>query len=212
VVSSAVSLHIELNDLSQRRFRTLLPLAGLMLHGVDPQWAVRAPSPVAAGFARWARFSRRDYKNPLSAATTYIYGGLPDALWHRDNLNFDTLEWLGREFGYAPLSFFKQMRRCSDAGHLVPVEALPGLQLDLASASPPDGTRFTFLAGAENRFFLPSGQRRTYEHFNALQPGRHAFAELAGCGHVDSIVGRRAPAEVFPRILQALNEQADGQP
>jgi hypothetical protein len=204
VVSSAVSLHIDLDDLSRRRLHTLLPLTALFLRGADPQWAVRAPSPMAAGFARWARFARRDYANPLNAASTYIYGGQSDGLWYRDNLTFETLEWLGREFGYAPISFFKQIRRCSDAGHLVPVEDLPGLQLDLASASPPAGTRFAFLAGAENRFFLPSGQRKTYEYFNELQPGRHTFTELDGCGHVDAIVGRRAPAEVFPRILEAL--------
>jgi hypothetical protein len=204
VVSSAVSLHIDLDELSRRRLHTLMPLTALLLPGADPQWVVRAPSPVAAGFARWTRLARRDYANPLNAASTYIYGGQPDGLWHRDNLNYETLEWLGREFGYAPFSFFKQIRRCSDAGHLVPVEDLPELRLDLASATPPEGTRFTFLAGTENRFFLPSGQRRTYEHFNELQPGHHEFAELKGCGHVDSIVGRRAPTEVFPRILEAL--------
>jgi hypothetical protein len=210
VVSSAVSLHIDLDDRSRRRLRTLMPLTALMLRGADPQWAVRAPSPAAAGLARWARFVRRDYANPLTAATTYIYGGQPEALWQRDNLDARTLEWLAREFGYAPFSVFKQIRRCSDAGHLVPVEELPELRRDLVSACPPDGTRFTFLAGAENRFFLPSGQRKTYEHFNELQPGRHAFSELKGCSHVDALVGRRAPTHVFPRIRAALSEQGDG--
>jgi hypothetical protein len=210
VVSSAVSLHIELNEASRRRLHTLLPVTALLLRGPDPQWAARAPSPAAAGLARWARLVRHEYDNPINAATTYIYGGESQALWRRDNLDDKTLDWLAREFGYAPFSFFKQIRRCSDVGHLVPVEESLGLPPDLMSAGPPDGTRFTFLTGTANRFFLPSGQRKTYTHFNEIQPGRHELVELKGFGHVDSVVGHRAATEVFPHILQALKAEGDG--
>jgi hypothetical protein len=210
VVSSAVSFHIALDDRSRRRLSRLVPVMSLFMRGTDPQWAARAPSTAAAGVARWARFARRDYSNPVNAATAYFYGGQPEALWQRANLDAETLEWLTREFGYAPLSFFRQIGRSAEAGHLVPVEGLPQLSEDRLAASPPDGTRFTFLAGLGNRFFLPEGQRRTWEQFEAEQPGAHAIFELEGFSHLDVLVGRRAHSDVFPHILGALEGQRNG--
>jgi hypothetical protein len=216
VVSSAVSLLLELNPESSRRLRTHVPLMRLRLRGVDPQWAARAPSVLAAGLAGWARFVRRDYDNPLNAAATYIYGGTPDALWRRENLDSETLDWLGREFGYAPLTFFDQMRRSAKAGHFVPVtDVLPPKLYDpenpMNSPSPPAGTSFTFLTGTRNGFFLPLGQERTYAHFNQMQDGEHDLVRLEGYGHVDTMVGRRSHLDVFPRIIDALEGKRVGQ-
>jgi hypothetical protein len=209
VVSSAVSLHVDLDERSRRRLRWLVPPMSRFMRGFDPQWAARAPSGVARGLAGWARFVRRDYANPITAATTYFYGGAPEALWQRNNLDGETLEWLAREFGYAPLSFFRQIAHSAEEGHLVPVEGLPELEGDLLAASPPQRTSFTFLAGVDNRFFLPSGQRRTWEHFEAMQPNAHVLRELEGFSHVDLLVGRDAHRRVFPHILDALNGGGD---
>jgi hypothetical protein len=208
VVSSAVSLHIDLDSRSRLRLATLVPAASLRLSGTDPQWAARAPSVAAAGLARWGRFVCRTYQNPLNALTTYVYGGKPEGLWQRANLDDETLDWLGREFGYAPFSFFRQMRRCSEVGHLVPVEGLPELDVRLDQTPPPDGTRFTFIAGKENGFFLPGGQRATYDHFASMQPGTHDWVPVPGYGHFDLFVGRNAQRDVFPHILSALNGAA----
>jgi hypothetical protein len=210
VVSSAVSLHIALDQRSRRRIAWLVPPMSLVMRGFDPQWAARAPSALAGGLGRWARFAGRGYSDPLTAATTYFYGGQPEALWQRDNVDAETLEWLTREFGYAPLSFFRQMGRSAERGHLVPVEGLPELGDDLLAAGPPAGTRFTFLAGLGNRFFLPQGQRRTWKHFDDLQPQKHSIVELEGFSHLDVLVGRRANQEVFPRILEALDGRGNG--
>jgi hypothetical protein len=204
VVSSAVSLHVDLDRSSRMRLALLLPPVSLVLRGTDPQWAARAPSAFAAGLARWARFVRREYDNPLTAATTYIYSGHPDGLWRRDNLDPETLDWLAREFGYAPFSFFSQMRRCARAGHLVPVRGLPELEGGVAGRVPPESTRFLLLAGRQNRFFLAGGQRRTWEHFEELQPGRHGLVEFDGYSHLDVLVGRRAHRDVFPHVVEAL--------
>jgi hypothetical protein len=208
IVSTSVSLHIDLDRLSRVRLATLVPVASRVLRGTDPQWAARAPSAAAAGLARWGRFVCRTYPNPLNALTTYVFGGKPEALWQRANLDEETLHWLGREFGYVPFSFFRQLRRCSDVGHLVPVEDLPELDVRLDRTPPPEQTRFTFIVGSENRFLLPGGQRRTYEHFARLQPGKHEWVAVPGYGHFDLYAGRNAQRDVFPRILTALNGAA----
>jgi hypothetical protein len=120
-------------------------------------------------------------------------------------MDADTLAWTAREFGYAPLRVFRQMHRSSRAGHLVPMSGLAELPEDPLAAAPPAHTRFTFLAGKQNRFFLPSGQRASFEHFDAMRPGFHRFRELEGYSHFDVLVGRGASRHVFPEILQGLD-------
>ena len=214
VVSSAVSLHVDLDPRSKRRLATLLPLSSLLLRmrGADPQWAARAPSVKAASFARLAQLAIRDYENPLNAAATFIYGSRADGMWQLDQLDPETLDWLGREFGYSPFSFFRQIRRSARTGHLVPVEGLPELPEDVAERVPPNGAAFTFLAGSRNQFFLPTGQQRTYEQFAEQQPGRHRWKELEGYSHLDVLIGRRWYQDVFPDIRDALQRGANGGP
>jgi hypothetical protein len=205
VVSSAVSLHIRLAALSRWRLALALPVGSFIMPGVDPQWAARAPTPASAAVVRGGVLQmRRNYTDPLVAATTFIYGGKPEALWMRANMDADTLAWTAREFGYAPLSVFRQIRRSSRAGHLVHVSSLAGLQEDPLDAKPPAHTRITFLAGDQNRFFLPSGQLASFEHFDAMKRGFHQFCELKGYSHFDVLVGRGASRHVFPEILKGL--------
>jgi predicted alpha/beta hydrolase len=214
VVSSAVSLDIVLDPRSRSRLATLLPFSMLVLRmrGADPQWAARSPSLKAASLAGLAKLAIRDYPNPLNAAATFIYGSRADGMWQLDQLDDETLDWLGREFGYSPFSFFKQIRKSAEVGRLVPVEGLPQLPPGVASRMPPGDTRFTFMAGGRNRFFLPSGQRLTYNRFKDEQKGRHSWVWLDGYSHFDVLVGRHWHRDVFPHIRDALKAGADGGP
>jgi hypothetical protein len=214
VVSSAVSLHIKLDPRSQHRLATLLPVSSLLLRmrGADPQWAARAPSVKAASLARLAQLAIRNYPNPLNAAATFIYGSRADGMWQLDQLDSETLDWLGREFGYSPFTFFEQIRESAKKGHVVPVDGLPQLPSDLAERLPPEHTHFTFLAGKRNQFFLPGGQEETYRAFNRRQEGRHCWVPLEGYSHLDVLIGRRWHRDVFPCIRDALRRGANGGP
>jgi hypothetical protein len=214
VVSSAVSLDIDLDPRSKRRLATLLPVSSLLLRmrGADPQWAARAPSVKAASLARLAQLAIRNYRNPLNAAATFIYGSRATGMWQLDQLDPETLDWLGREFGYSPFSFFKQIRESAREGHIVPVDGLPQLPPNFAEQPPPEHVHFTFLAGKRNQFFLPEGQHRTYERFEELRPRRHRWVPLEDYSHLDVLVGRRWYRDVFPYIHQALQRGANGGP
>jgi hypothetical protein len=214
VVSSAVSLHVDLDPRSKLRLATVLPFSSLVLRmrGADPQWAARAPTVKAASFARLARLAIRNYPNPLNRAATFIYGSRADGMWQLDQLGPETLDWLGREFGYSPFSFFKQIRKSAREGRLVPVDDPPVLPADVAGRVPESGARFTFLAGEQNQFFLPSGQQKTYEQFARAQPDLHQWVPLEGYSHLDVLIGRRWYQDVFPYIRDALEAGANGGP
>jgi hypothetical protein len=205
VVSNAVSLHVEVTPRSHRRLQVLVPLMRPAMPGLDPQWAIRPPGARAGAFARFAELARRECDNHVCAVANFTYGPGPDVLWRHENLTAETHRWISREFGWVPMSFFRQIGRCADAGHLVAVDdSVDGLPDDFAAAPPRTDARFTLLAGAENRCFLPAGQRRTHAWLEARRPGSSDLHVLPGYTHMDVFFGRDAPREVFPRIVDAL--------
>jgi hypothetical protein len=134
----------------------------------------------------------------------YAYGVGPDVLWRHANLTPDVHNWISRDCGFCPLTFFRQMARCARAGHLVPVAGLSALPASLVTKPPQTDARITFLAGDRNHCFLPASQQRSFEWFEGHRPGRHALHLLPGYTHLDVFFGRNAPDETFPVILGAL--------
>jgi hypothetical protein len=96
------------------------------------------------------------------------------------------------------------MARCVKAGHLISVDALQGLPQSFVAEPPATDARFAFFAGAHNRCFLPDSQERTYEYFDAHRPNYHSLHVLPTYGHLDVFMGKNAPSDVFPLILEEL--------
>jgi hypothetical protein len=53
---------------------------------------------------------------------------------------------------------------------------------------------------------VPESQRRTAEFFDRYAPGRSAFHEIAGYGHLDVFIGKNAARDNFPLIINELNK------
>jgi hypothetical protein len=205
VVSNAVSLHVNLTPRSKRKMRVMTPGAAVFMRGADPQWTARAPAAINHMLGSWSAFRGGHCDNKVCRSANYFYGVGGDVLWHHDNLNQATHEWGSREWGFCPMSFFKQMGRCAVKGHLVPTGELPQLPQDLVAQRPEKLPRFTFIAGRDNICFLPAGQELTFKHFNKLDPGRHRLHVLPGYTHLDVFIGREAHRNVFPLIVGELD-------
>jgi hypothetical protein len=76
---------------------------------------------------------------------------------------------------------------------------------DYLAAGPPKNQRWTFIAGSRNNLFLAESQRRTYDWFEAAQPGVHSHHLFDGYGHLDLLFGTGAHEKVFPTIVSALD-------
>jgi hypothetical protein len=203
VVTNAVSLHTILPAWSGLKIRVLSPLVRRYSPTLSPKWGYRTEGRFSRTLRTVVVASHPECDNPVCAMVSFTYGAGHPALWAHRNIDRATHEWLIGEFAGAPMTFFAQMRDSVRAGHLVPTGAVPGLPTDYLAA-PKTDARFVFLAGADNRCFLPESQRRSFAHFDALSPGRHAHHEFPGYGHLDVIFGANAWRDTHPVIVHEL--------
>ncbi len=206
VVANAVTLHTVVPRWSRAKLRHAMPLITHFLSFINPDWGCRPPDDVVARLlVLLVRAVHHECNNTVCRMVSFTYGSGFPALWRHENLNEVTHErFVRREFGAVPLTFFLQMARCVQRGHLVSYEDLPGLPEDYVTQPPRTDARVAFIAGERNRCFLPEGQRRTYEFLSSYRPGYHTLHMIPGYSHLDIFMGENAAREVFPLILNEL--------
>jgi alpha/beta hydrolase fold len=206
VVSTSVSYHVDVPRMSKLRMRVLLPLLAPGYPGFDPQWGVRPTALRPRLLAAYARLVRRECREPVCQVANYVYGAGGNVLWDHANIDEPTHEWISREFGWVPTSFFKQMARCARAGHLVAADGSDALPQDAVLRPPADIPRWTLVAGTANRCFLSRSQERTFAWLERLEPGRHRLELLPRYTHLDLFFGRDAARDVFDLVVRALQD------
>lgn len=207
VVSNAVSLHPVVPAFSQFKNRFFEPIDERLMTYMDPTWGLHAPGLLPRALALLVLASHRECDSVTCRMVSFTYGSGHPALWRHENLNAETHgDWLDRNFGFVPLSFFAQIHRCVVEGHLVSVSGLPELPASFVAQPPRTDARFAFFAGELNQCFSPESQRRTFEFFDAWQPGRHAQHVIPGYSHLDLFMGERASRDVFPLMLKELEQ------
>jgi alpha/beta hydrolase fold len=207
IVSNAVSIHTRIPAVTNAAFHVTLPMLKRMVDYLDPQWGNHAPDTTAKLITAYVRATHHECDNTVCRLVSFTYGiGFP-TLWSHANLNPATHDWIRQEFAKVPMTFFEQMLRCVEEGHLVSVDGLAGLPRDYLAQKPQTDARIAFFAGEQNHCFLPQGQQETFDYFNRLQPGRHALHILPGYGHLDIFIGKDASAQVFPLLIEELDKE-----
>jgi pimeloyl-ACP methyl ester carboxylesterase len=205
IVSNAVSLHPVVPRLAKLKLRYTTPIAARAIGYINPQWRLTdAPWIVPKALTAWVMATHHECDNDVCKLASYVYGTGKPTLWLHENLNAATHDWLRHEFADVPLTFFEQISRCVQAGHLVSVDGRPELPVDFTAQPPQTDARFVFVAGESNACFLPASQQRTFTWFERHAPGRHALHTLPGYGHLDVFMGKDAAAHVYPTIIDEL--------
>jgi hypothetical protein len=207
IVSNAVSLHPVVPRWSVFKLNALVPLARLFTTHLNPHWGVRTEGPISSFFTTLARISHHECDNTVCKLVSFAYGAGAPALWSHETISEMTHSWLKEEFGFVPLRFHSQMRRCVSHESLVSVESLPGLPKDLAAGAPATDARFSFFAGEKNLCFLPESQRRSFAYFDAIRSRYHSLHVLPGYGHLDVFLGEHAARDIFPTMIDELERR-----
>ncbi|CAB3801398.1 esterase [Paraburkholderia fynbosensis] len=202
IVSNAVSLHPQVGWLSYHKGRYALPIVGLMTDYLNPQWGEHAAGVVPNLLKGLVLLTHHECANGVCRFSSFTFGiGFP-VLWRHENLSDTVHDWIRQEFANVPISFFRQMNRCLDAGHLV--SQLPGLLPDPTAQPPKTQARFTFIAGELNDCFKWQSQQATFDWFERYRPNYHRLHVLGGYGHLDVFIGKNAERDVFPVLMASL--------
>ncbi|MCZ0954637.1 MAG: alpha/beta hydrolase [Rhodospirillaceae bacterium] len=208
VISNAVSLHPVVPPRSALKGRLAVPIVRCMVTYLNPQWGVHAPPGWPRILDFLVRATHHECNNPVCKWSSFTYGAGAPTLWRHENLSEEVHEWLKGEFAHVPMSFFRQMTRSIGAGHLVTTGEFEQLPESAVDQAPRTDARVVFLGGELNDCFLPESQARSFDHMEKYAPGRHSYYEMAGYGHLDPFIGKNAPNDVFPLIIDELANQA----
>lgn len=204
IVSNGVSLHPHLPVFSRVKLHVLRPLAQSSAPYLDVAWR-DGPETSLQTMTRIAiRTWHFECANATCNMASFALGSGHPALWLHSNLTDVTHDWLRHEFGRIPLSFYAQLAASDRAGQIVAIRPRDPLPRRYAQSPPKSTARFALFAGAQNRSFLPSSQKATFAFLRRHQPQQHSLHMLAGYGHTDVFLGRRAHREVFPKVLAEL--------
>jgi hypothetical protein len=207
VVASAVTLHPVVPKIAQLKLKYVVPPVSRLLGYLDPQWGrTGAPWVLPKLLTAYCMVSRRKCHNGVCKVSSFMFGSGDPTLWTHEQLTPETHEWTKGEFGPAPLTFFRQISKCIEQGHLVSVEGRPELPASFVAQPPKTDARFSFITGGLNNCFLPESQRRTFEWFERQEPGRHSLHVVPGYGHLDVFLGKHADRDWFPLIVGELDK------
>ena len=204
VVANAVTLHPVVPEWSRFKINYLTPTVGRLIDYLNPQWGLYSPTTMSRLIRLLVLLVHHECDNPVCKMVSFTYGSGFPALWSHENLNDETHEWLKGEFAHVPITFFRQMARCVDEGHLVSVEEMRELPESFVAEPPQTDARFAFLAGEKNHCFLPESQRKTFDFLDSLDKNHHSLHLLRNYGHLDVFMGKNAHRDVFPLILNEL--------
>jgi len=214
ILSNAVSLHPVIPKVAELKLRLLVRFASPFYPYLDPQWGRRAPTLRAKLVSTFVKLTHHECDNLVCKIASFTYGvgygvspgkGHP-TLWEHQNLNEETHEWIKQEFARVPRTFFRQIAKSVDVGHLTAANELPGLPSNFVAQAPQTDARFAFFAGELNRCFLPESQVKSFEYFSSRGNSNHALHLLPGYGHLDVFMGKNAARDVFPLMLAELDK------
>jgi hypothetical protein len=205
VVTNSVTLHPVVPPRSALKLRLSAAALKHLTPYVDPTWGIRPDGALSRALVFGVNLSHRECANAVCKMTSFCYGIGRPAMWSHDLLNDVTHDWLAREWGPCPITFYRQMARSVVRQELVLSDGFPELPADLLRRPPQTDARFLLLSGTANRCFLPESQYRTLAYLEAAHPGRHRLVELPGYGHLDVFFGRDSARDVFPLIVDELS-------
>jgi len=206
ILSNAVSLHPIVPKYSEFKLKVYLPLVKLVSKYLNPQWGLHAPDLRSKFFRMVVKLSHQEDDTLVGKFVSFTYGAGFPALWELENLDEITKDWIQHEFAEVPMSFFDHIKKCVNHTALVPFKHRSGLPASYVDPPPRTDARIVLFGGEKNLCFKPQSQEYTYQYLNALHPNYHKLHILKGYSHLDVFLGKNAHKDVFPLMLQELNQ------
>ena len=204
IISNAVSLHPVVPKYSEIKLNYYLPFVKLLFPFLNPAWGLHAPDLKSKLLRFVVSATHREDDTLVGKFVSFTYGAGWPALWLLENLDQKTMDWIQHEFAEVPLTFFDQIKKCVRKEVLVPLDSSIGeTYLDVP---PKTDARIVLFGGEQNLCFHPDSQRKTFDYLNGIKPGFHKLYILDNYSHLDVFLGKNAHKDVFPTMINELNQ------
>jgi lysosomal acid lipase/cholesteryl ester hydrolase len=178
---------------------------------LNPSWSEDPGFTLPELIARGVSLVHTECDVPACHMLSMMWGSGRPALYEHENLADITHE-RGRDlYGPTSVHYYRHVRRMVEAGRAVKYDPdeprhdrLPDDYLaDPASVTTP----ILFVTGRHNRVFTDSNIV-CHRRLEQVVPGRHQLHVFDGYGHQDPFMGKDVARDIFPRLLQFLDEQS----
>lgn len=207
-VCSQIATHIEVPTSTDLK-------AGIHLPHVLRQLGVDSLTALAQRHGDWQsrlfdealRFLPIEPEERCRSATCHRITFLYAPLYEHDQLNTATHDALAEMFGVANIEAFEHLALLARRHVLVAADGSDRYMPHLDRMAIP----IAFIHGEENACFEPKGTELTMQALSSVNGAdlyhRHL---IPGYGHIDCIFGKNAAVDVYPFILEHLEESARG--
>ncbi len=138
-------------------------------------------------------------QNPVCRRITFLYG----QLYEHDQLNELTHNNLHEMYGVANMASLQHSGEIVRKGHVVTADGDDFYMNHLDRMKFP----ITFIGGAENECFLPESLEQTFQALKKHNGEKwYKKYSIPNYGHIDCIHGKNASTDVYPYILERLEE------
>lgn len=177
---------------------------------ISPRWSDDPGLTRGKILAKLVSMVHRECDVPACHLLSLMWGTGWPALYSHENLHDVTHRRGGDLYGGTSMHYYRHVRKMLRAGN----RAVKFAPHDPAYDRLPDDyfahareieTPVLFMTGADNKVFTDSNII-CYRLLEGLVPGRHELHVFPGYGHQDVFMGKNNHIDIFPRLLEFLNQ------
>ena len=176
---------------------------------VSPTWSEEPGLSRGKLLSKLVSRAHRECNVPACHMLSLMWGTGWPALYEHENLHDVTHRRGGDLYGATSLHYYRHVRKMIRAGGAVKFapgnptyDRLPDDYFDYAREI---DTPVLFMTGANNRVFTDSNIA-CFRRLTRLAPGRHELHVFPGYGHQDVFMGKNNHLDIFPRLLEFMNQ------
>lgn len=215
-IASVIANSVALTPRVPRWSRVKLAVAPFLVEHVlrmpnlNPRWSEQPGFTQGRLVGRLVSLFHRECDVPACHMLSLMWGTGWPALYEHGNLHATTHRRGGDLYGATSLNYHRHVRKMVRANSTA-VKYAPG---DRRYAALPDDyfqhareieTPVLFMTGADNRVFTDSNVV-CHQRLETIVPGRHRLQVFPGYGHQDVFMGQRNHVDVFPPLVEFLEE------
>lgn len=182
---------------------------------LNPNWANDPFLTRGKIFSKLVSLFHQECDVPACHMLSLLWGTGWPALYHHENLHEVTHKRGGDLYGPTSMNYHRHVRKMvkhnsTAVKYETDNPTYASLPDDYFAYAKEIETPVLFMTGKDNKVFADSNIV-CHERLEAMVPGRHQLHVFEGYGHQDVFMGKNNYQDIFPRLVEFLEQQKSGE-